>query len=170
MTETAVKENIYDKAKTERQKHVEAVLNSKSNKKIVVAGPGTGKTYLFKEILKGKKKTLTLTFVNTLVEDLSLELYGISDVKTLHGFARSLLSKAKPDSDVKIYPKLPEVIKEDAKIILDEDIDFDQIFHNLDDKKEQIIFYKKRKDYYGEYYGYSDIIYSIVKYYENEKR
>lgn len=167
MTEATAKNNKYDKSKAERQEHIDAVLNSASHKKIVVAGPGTGKTYLFKEILKGKRKTLTLTFVNTLVEDLSLELYGISDVKTLHGYARSLLGKANPN--VKIYPKLSEVIKEDAKIILAEDIDFDQIFHNLDDKNEHIKFYKNRKDYYGEYYGYSDIVYAIVKYFEGKK-
>lgn len=169
MNEASSQDNKYAKSKTERQKHVKAVLSSSSNKKIVVAGPGTGKTYLFKEILKGKKNTLTLTFVNALVEDLSLELYGVSDVKTLHGFARSLLSKAKKDGDVKIYPKLPEIIKEDAKIILDKEIDFDQIFHNLDDETELIEFYKNRKNYYGEYYGYSDIIYAIVKYFENKK-
>ena len=43
-------EDIYAQAKSERQKHVDAILNSPSRKKIVVAGPGTGKTYLFKEI------------------------------------------------------------------------------------------------------------------------
>ena len=41
----------YDKAKEERKKHVDAVLKSQSKKKIVVAGPGTGKTHLFKEVL-----------------------------------------------------------------------------------------------------------------------
>jgi superfamily II DNA or RNA helicase len=69
-------EEKYIKASGERQKHLDAVLNSPSKKKVVVAGPGTGKTHLFKKILEGKKKTLTLTFVNALVEDLSLELWA----------------------------------------------------------------------------------------------
>jgi len=67
-------------------------LNSQSIKKVVVAGPDTGKTYLFKKILEGQKNTITLTFINSLVEDLSLELYGMSEVRTLHSFARSILS------------------------------------------------------------------------------
>jgi hypothetical protein len=74
-------EDKYTRAQKERQKYIDAVLSSSSKKKIVVAGPGTGKTFLFKKVLQGKSKTLTLTFVNSLVEDLSLELNGISDVK-----------------------------------------------------------------------------------------
>ncbi len=155
----------YAKAKQERQRYIDAVLATSSKKNIVVAGPGTGKTYLFKQILMNKKNALTLTFVNALVEDLSLELCGLSDVQTLHGYARSALGKA-TSSKVKIYPKLSQVIKEDAKLLLDQDIDFDHIFHNRDDENKHIEFYKKRKDYYDKYYGYSDIIFAIVKYFE----
>ena len=119
----------YTASKKARQEYVDAVLNSKSKKNIVVAGPGTGKTFLFKEVLKGRKNSLTLSFVNALVEDLSLELCGISDVKTLHGFARSALGTVVSGS-VKVFPKLSEVIKEDAIVLLGKDIDFDYIFHN----------------------------------------
>ena len=112
-------ENEYVTAEYKRKEHVDAVLNSTSSKNIVVAGPGTGKTYLFKMILEGKEDTLTLSFVNALVEDLSLELCGISDVKTLHGFARGILKKAKKDEDIKIFPELgKKVISVDAKILL----------------------------------------------------
>jgi superfamily I DNA/RNA helicase len=155
----------YAKAKKERQKSVLAILTSPENKKIVVAGPGTGKTYLFKAILEGKKKALTLTFVNSLVEDLSLELCGLSDVKTLHSFARSVISRAK--KEVKIFPKLSEVIKEDAKVLLGEEIDFDAIFHDRDDGNVHIDFYRKRKDYY-DHYGYADLVFAAVKYLENK--
>jgi len=161
-------EDKYIKAQTERQKYVDAVLNSQAIKKIVVAGPGTGKTFLFSEVLKDKNKTLTLTFVNALVEDLSLELCGLSEVKTLHSFARGSLGTA--TKDVKVFPKLSEVIKDDAKILLNKEIDFDSIFHNRDDDNEHIEFYKKRKDYYDNHYGYSDIIFAIVKYFESQKR
>ena len=86
----------------------------------MVAGPGTGKTFLFKKALEGKSKTLTLTFVNSLVEDLSLELYGMSEVRTLHSFARGVLGKAK------VFPKLSAVITEDASLLLDQELDFDE--------------------------------------------
>jgi len=159
--------NRYDKAKIERQEHVDEILNSPSKKKIVVGGPGTGKTHLFKRILEGKNKTLTLTFVRSLVEDLSLELCGSSDVKTLHSFARHILSST--SKNIKIFPKLPEVIMEDTKLLTNKEIDFRKLFNNMDDQNFYIKLYKKRKDYYGGYYGYSDIIFAIVKYLEKEK-
>ena len=147
--------------------YTNAIINSSSEKKIVVAGPGTGKTYLFKRILEGKTNALTLTFVRALVEELSLELFGKSEVKTLHGFALSKLYAK--SSKVKLFPKLPIIIKEDAKILLGEVVDFEYMFHNRDDGNELLKFYKKRKDYYGEFYGFSDIIFALVKYLEDER-
>jgi hypothetical protein len=82
----------YRNVAADRKKFTDAVIESKSHRKIVVAGPGTGKTHLFKEILKQRANGLTLTFINALVEDLSLELKGISQVRTLHGFARGLIA------------------------------------------------------------------------------
>jgi len=158
-------QDTYRNAKNERQKHVDAVLASQAKKKIVVAGPGTGKTHLFTKVLedKDKNRTLTLTFINALVEDLSLELCGLSDVKTLHGFARTAL--AATGKNVKVFPKLSAIIKEDAQIILKSDINFDRLFHTRDDDNAHILFYKKRKDYYG-HYGYADIVFAIVKLFE----
>jgi len=164
---TTISEDKYCTIEEESKKHTDAIVKSTSRKKIVVAGPGTGKTYLFKKIIEGKNNTLTLTFVNALVEDLSLELYGISDVKTLHSFARSTLGSN--IGTIKIFPKLSEVIKEDAKILLKKDVDFDFLFHNRDDENEDIEFYKKRKNYYDKHYGYSDVIFELVKYFEDKK-
>ncbi len=48
----------YARIESERLKHVEAILSSKSRKKVVVAGPGTGKTYLLKESLKERQVLL----------------------------------------------------------------------------------------------------------------
>jgi hypothetical protein len=158
------KETKYIGSEENRSIHVQKILNSQSQKKIVVAGPGTGKTYLFKEILKGKSNSLTLSFVNSLVEDLSLELYGLSDVKTLHSYARSILRKILNRS-INISPILSNIIKEDAEVLIDQVIDFDPLFHNRDDENEFIEFYKIRRKYY-DYYGYSDIIFAAVKYFE----
>ena len=158
------KEIKYTKAKCDREKHVEAILHSQSTKKVVVAGPGTGKTYLFKNILAGKQNSLTLTFINSLVEDLSLELYGLSDVRTLHSFTRSILSRI-TKQNIMISPKLSKVIKNDAEILIGKKVDFDKLFHNRDEENEFIEFYKKRKEYY-DYYGYTDIIFAAVKYFE----
>lgn len=159
--------NKYDLTEKERQKHVDAILSSSARKKIVVAGPGTGKTYLFQHILENKGKSLALTFINSLVEDLSLELYGISEVRTLHSFARSILSK--DGENVKVFPKLSEVIKEDAKILLNRDVDFGSSFHNKDIGNKDMDFYEKRRSYYDNHYGYSDIVFSVVRFLESNE-
>ena len=166
MKEITESEDNYEKANNEREKYVEAVLNSLSNNKIVVGGPGTGKTYLFKKVLEGKRKALTLTFINHLVEDLSLELCGLSEVRTLHSFAYNLLSSH--SKGVKIFPDLWKVIQEDARILLNKEVDFDKLFHNRLDKNEHIEFYKKRREYY-KHYGYSDVIFGAVLYLEKFK-
>ena len=157
-------ESIYKAAKQERQRHVDAVIGAAARKRLVVAGPGTGKTYLFKAVLEGKANTLTLTFVNALVEDLSLELFGLSDVRTLHGFARAQLERA-TRKRVAVFPKLSRVIGQDAEILLAEPIDFDRLFHNRQDSDPRVAFYRKRRHYYN-HYGFCDLVYAAVLYYE----
>jgi CheY-like chemotaxis protein len=147
-------------AAAKREASVADILRCPSTKRIVVAGPGTGKTFLFKEILKGKNNTLTLTFANALVEDLSLELCGISDVRTLHGFARGIMGKTK--GGAKIYTKLPYVVNQDHKILKGSAVDFDYLFHTMTGGTDVLEFYKKRKVYYG-HYGFSDVIYAAVE-------
>lgn len=154
----------YAAAKSQRQKHVDAVVVGTTRNKIVVAGPGTGKTHLFRQVLEGKRNTLTLTFVNALVDDLSLELYGLSEVKTLHGFARQQLGKVRQKA-VKVFPELSAVIRQDAVVLLGADIDFDSLFNNKSDPDKHIEFYRRRRVYY-DYYGFSDMVYAAVRWFE----
>jgi superfamily I DNA/RNA helicase len=168
MEEGCDMEDKYNEERAKRKHHVEKILNSKAQKKIVVAGPGTGKTWLFKEMLEKKRNCLTLTFVNDLVEDLCLELNGLSQVKTLHSFALGMLREI-TKKNVKVFPKLSKVIREDAKILIKEEIDFNKIFNDRDDENKHIEFYRKRKKYYGDFYGYSDIVWAMVKYLEHNR-
>lgn len=154
----------YEKCRAEKRKHVDSVLSSPSAKKIVVGGPGTGKTSLFKEVLKDKRKTLTLTFINALVEDLSLELCGLSDVRTLHGFARMVLARV--DENARIFPKLSQIIREDARILLTKDVDFDELFHNRKNDSEFLAFYESRRNYY-QHYGFADVVSAAVRHFES---
>jgi superfamily I DNA/RNA helicase len=155
---------IYADASVERDGYTDAILDTKSKNVVVVAGPGTGKTTLFAKLLtKRGGQSLTLSFINALVDDLSLGLIGLSEVRTLHGFSASILGK---EADAKIFPKLPIVIKEDALMMLGQDINFDEIFHACEGEETHIAFYKARKDYYGRYYGFGDAIYGLVKFFE----
>lgn len=141
------------------------ILRCPSRKRIVVAGPGTGKTSLFKQILEGEKKdAITLTFINSLVEDLSLELFGLSEVRTLHGYARSIISTTR-QRNVPIYPHLSGAIDEDINILEGKIVDFDSIFERMDDQHPDLSFYKKRKEWYS-HFGFTDLIYSVVKYFQ----
>lgn len=73
----------------ERHRFLEALLRSEARLKLIVAGPGTGKTYSFKRLLETKPNPkVVLTFINNLVEDLARELDGIADVRTFHSFSR----------------------------------------------------------------------------------
>ena len=85
MTEAEL-EALYKQSWIERDDHTKAVLNSTSKKIVVVAGPGTGKTTLFSKMLEGKSgDALTLTFINALVDDLSLGLFVIFPRKNRQG-------------------------------------------------------------------------------------
>lgn len=157
----------HDEAESQRAKHTSDILGSKSEKIVVVAGPGTGKTFLFSKILEGKTggSTLTLSFINALVDDLSLGLCGLSEVKTLHGFSMATLNGT-GKTKIKIFPKLCEVIKKDAEMLLGKKVDFEKMFQTGEVDEGLIAFYKKRKDSYGSFYGFSDAVYAVVKYME----
>jgi superfamily II DNA or RNA helicase len=70
--------------KTEAKEAVDRIVASQSRKKLVVAGPGAGKTYLFRKLLDvapgERHQRLVLTFINTLKNDLTNNLGDASEV------------------------------------------------------------------------------------------
>src|SRR5438067_13669707 len=70
------------------------IVESTAANKLVVAGPGTGKTYTFQEALRAAGgKGLALTFIRNLVDDLRDALGDLADVFTLHGFCKHMLHR-----------------------------------------------------------------------------
>ncbi|MBI1939859.1 MAG: AAA family ATPase [Ignavibacteriales bacterium] len=150
-----------------RKQITDKILNDDSDKIIILAGPGTGKSHLFKlicekNISNGKNNNLVLTFINELVDDLSRDLYKLSDVKTLHSFALSLIPGNK-----KIYLKLGDIIDEDYFVVNNEKIDYKYIFCNMIDEKEKLDFYSKRRKYY-DYFSPNCSVYTLIKIFEND--
>ncbi len=146
--------------------HTDLVTASTSRYKIVAAGPGTGKTHLFKAILEGKRKALVLTFINALVEDLHVQLPDCADVRTLHGFARSVL--ATHGTAPLVYNGLSDVIERDAEVMdtSKDDRGYASKIRNLATPAE-LKFYFDRKNYYGSYFSHDDLIYAVVKHYDD---
>ncbi len=105
---------------------VEKVLSSPSPKKLVIAGPGTGKTTLFRQMLElasgEPNRRIVLTFINTLKDDLADDLAGLAEVFTLHSYCLGLLHRdatlrAPLSSHFRCCPGLASLIAQDWQLI-----------------------------------------------------
>lgn len=105
---------------------IEAVVNSPSPKKLVIAGPGTGKTTLFKQLLNlapgNPEQRIVLTFLNNLRNDLENDLGDLAKVFTLHSFCLGALYRDSElrgslSSDFRCCPGLAHLIAEDWELI-----------------------------------------------------
>jgi len=101
---------------------LEEIVNSGAVRKIVVAGPGTGKTTLFRRLLEARvgprDGRLVLTFINNLRAELEEALGELARVFTFHGYCRQLLhrrSELRPglSEGFRYYPPLPSLIVSD---------------------------------------------------------
>jgi len=111
---------------TELKAALEAVLSSPSQKKLVIAGPGTGKTVLFKQMLElatgEPDRRIVLTFINTLKDDLKDDLAGLAEVFTLHSYCLGLLHsnatlRAPLSPNFCCFPGLASLIRRDWELI-----------------------------------------------------
>jgi superfamily I DNA/RNA helicase len=143
----------------QRKEDTEKILNSNSKQRVVIGGPGTGKSYLFKEAIQkkvneGKTNFLAITFVGRLADNLADDLAGLANTRTLHGFALSILKKDKKLNDWNFYPKMFEIIEEDLEIL------------GVSDWSVADPDYKKRSLFYKAF-GNDDVVSYVVKYLKN---
>lgn len=147
-----------DDVERQLQEATQKILDSDSQKKLVVAGPGTGKTYLFRKLLEARASDpsnhLVLTFINNLKDDLERSLGGLSQVFTLHGFCQYLLHQHEQlreglSADFKCYPGLVSLIKEDwLWLNNDEPPEFVKEMRELECPEVHQEFYMERAQYY----------------------
>lgn len=143
----------------DRQAYTQRIIDSSASKKVIVAGPGTGKTTTFEAILKqsGSKDNLVLTFINSLVNDLNCRLSNYAKVNTLHKFCMGVFHRQYPDWYM--VSVLSIIISQDTGV--KEDI-FNEMFHKLDVANPRFKLYLKRATYYKAI-SFNDSIFRVLK-------
>jgi len=147
--------------KKERDRCFQEILNSTSPKKVIVAGPGTGKSFTFGQLLRqARGNKLAMTFIRKLVTDMESKLVGIAEVKTFHAYCKKILHEQK--GNVGIAPFLSGVVAKDAALIGNRLSDFDSKFQTLDEKSPEVAFHISRGDYYDAV-GFDDSVFRLYK-------
>ncbi|QQS16048.1 MAG: ATP-dependent helicase [Candidatus Moraniibacteriota bacterium] len=158
--------DIKEFQKNERDRLTKELVESDDRFKLVIAGAGTGKSFTFKSLLQQKKvKSLALTFINNLADELKKDLSGLAEAHTFHGYCKKLLHTLKIDgltSSFYYFPKLPLVIKSDNKYLTgDKYKNFRKVFQNLN-KGEELKFFLTRATYYNAV-GHDDAVYRVLQ-------
>jgi superfamily I DNA/RNA helicase len=150
---------------------IQRVLSSSSRKKLVVAGPGTGKTTLFRKMLESASgepdRRIVLTFINNLKNDLEEELSELAEVFTLHSYCLGLLYRdarlrGPLSPSFRCCPGLAGLIQEDWKLI--QKCDPPQFVGEMRKLAEEnhIPFYLARGDYYDAV-DFDDTVYRVYR-------
>lgn len=160
------------KEENERDKAVERVVNSRHRRRVVVAGPGTGKTSLFRKVLQSlppgdRKQRVVLTFISKLKAELDTDLGLDAVVQTFHGFCRALLHRsaglrgASLSEDFCYFPALVTLVKSDwSSIRGGEAPKFVPALRNLE-VNDEISFFEERANYYDAI-GFEDSVWRVA--------
>lgn len=155
--------------KEKRDFYTLQVVNSAHSKKIIVSGPGTGKTYLFGQILKQRSgKCLVLTFINNLADKLNNELGDKAKCCTFHSFCKNLLHRIKRkgiDDNFIFYPDLSLIIKSDARLLLNKDFNFHHSFTRLERTTPEFNFFIEHANYYNAV-SFDDSVFRVLEHFQ----
>jgi len=103
----------------ERAAATRKVVESSAQLRVVVAGPGTGKTYCFGQALARAGGGVALTFINNLADMMREDLGALADVYTCHGYAKRLFYELGSPGfahSPEYYPPLFELLAVDLEL------------------------------------------------------
>jgi len=145
---------------------------STARMRLVVAGPGTGKTHNFRRVLEGAGGGLALTFIRALMRELDRDLGDLAQVNTFHGYckrvAHTLGGTDGLSSHFHYFPFLPRLVVEDLKVLGHGGLkpgEIDHLFHVMEDEDEVLRMSLRIGSYYDAV-GHTDIVYRVQKHLE----
>jgi hypothetical protein len=100
---------------SERDEATRRLSRSTSRLRVVVAGPGTGKTFAFEEALHEKGgHGLAVTFIRSLGADLAERLKAEATGGTFHKYAKHLVHRLSPVGISKAFSLYPPLLELEA--------------------------------------------------------
>lgn len=107
--------------KLDRDAATQRVVESDHRLRVMVAGPGTGKSYVFKLALQRKGgRGLALTFIKTLAAELAKDLGDDAATFTFHAYSKHLVHQLSPPGltrDFSLYPPLFDLMTIDLGLL-----------------------------------------------------
>lgn len=160
----------------DRARYTQTILDSDAQKRLIVAGPGTGKTYTFQEALQRTDGDgLALTFINNLADELAQDLEGLADARTFHGFCKHLLHRIAVDglsTDFDYYPSLFDLLADDLSHLdwgVEGDADaIDRVYQNLEEGSPLL----EAAVWLGSFYdsvGHTDAVYRVFAHFRDRQ-
>jgi ATP-dependent DNA helicase UvrD/PcrA len=108
-------------ARGHRQETSDQLVDSDAQLKLVVAGPGTGKTFNFRRVLEKAGGGLALTFIRVLADDLEQDLGDLAQVNTFHGFCKHIAHRLGGvnglTTNFDYYPELLTLVADDLGLL-----------------------------------------------------
>jgi len=154
--------DFFDQQAEKRKIYLDRILNSTQRRRLIVAGPGTGKTFTFGEVFKksGNNNNLALTFIRKLVDDMGKDFGDHAEVKTFHAYCKKLLHER--NGKIELIPFLTKIVEGDANYLGYNLSSFDEKFQTLAEESHEIGFYLGRGDYYDAV-SFNDSVYQLYR-------
>src|SRR5664280_2410793 len=114
-------EDRFEAIREDRDRATRQVVESEHRLRLIVSGPGTGKSHAFKLALRRKGGPgLALTFIKSLAAELAKDLDESASTYTFHAFSKHLMHQLQPAGltrDFSLYPPLFDLITVDLGIL-----------------------------------------------------